>query len=154
MPGKDRMRRRALASLVVAGALAVGLAACGDDEGDTGTGPDETATAEFCSSLSDLSMVLDDAEAATSSTSATELQEINSALGGAADSVNLAAQGAGVNTDQLLASVQSLQPRINAVTDDQSQQSLAALKSSLDPVSEEVATLEDANCQGEAASGA
>ena len=80
------MRRPVLASVVVAGALALGLAACGDDDGGTGTGPDETATAQFCSSLDDLSMALDDAEAVTSSTSETELQEINPGIGGSADS--------------------------------------------------------------------
>lgn len=132
----------------------IGLVACGDDEGHTGTGPDETATAQFCSSLDDLSMALDDAEAVTSSTGETELQEINSGIGGSADSVRLAAQGAGVNIDGLLAAVHSVQPEITALEENPSQEDLKAVKGSLDPLREEVASLEETNCQGEPGSRA
>lgn len=147
------MSRRGLASLLVVGAVAIGLAACGD-EGDSDTGSDETATAQFCSSLDNLSMALDDAEAATADMSETDLQEINSAIGGASDSANLAAQGAGVSTDDLQAAVQSLQPQLSAAEENPTQAGLQDLKSSLDPVAEQVAALEAANCQGEPDSGA
>ena len=142
-------------AVAAASALALGLAACGgDDEGDTDTGPDEAAVAEFCSSLADLSMAISQAQSVTDSTSQTELQQINAAIGGAMDSVSLAAQGAEVNTDEALAAVQSAQPQITALAEEQSPEGRAALEDALEPAVAEVDALEQENCQDVPESGA
>ncbi len=142
-------------AVAAASALALGLAACGgDDEGDTDTGPDETAVAEFCSSLADLSTAIGQAQSVTDSTSQTELQEINAAIGGAMDSVSLAAQGAEVNTDEALAAVQSAQPQITALAEEQSPERRAALEDALEPAAAEVDALEQENCKDVPESGA
>lgn len=150
---------KALAAIVITGALALGVAACGGDGSDdtaasTG-GADAAAVTEFCNELDRLEQpiqALTEIDPAT--TTEDEISTLNSRLGGNTDNLGLAAQGAEISIDALGGELATLQETIAASSDPPTGDEVAAIQGSAEAVDGEIATLQGEYCVDEGSGAA
>lgn len=142
---------KGLASVAITGALALGMAACGDDDsGDTSAstgGADAAAVTEFCNELDRLEQPIEAlTEIDPATTTQDEVSTLNSRLGGNTDNLGLAAQGAEISVDELGAELAALQQALAASSDPPTQDETAVIQSSAEAVDGEITALQGDYC--------
>ncbi len=148
---------RTFAAVAIAGALALGAAACGGDSNDaastTSGGADDAAVAEFCSELDRLEVPIQElAEIDPATTTSEDLATLNSRLGGNANNLGLAAQGAQISTEALGTELAALQKAITAISDPPTDAEVTAIEDSAKAVDTEIVTLQDDHCSDDGTS--